>query len=272
MRILSIVTTVSIFIVYFAFVGLSNVAKNANSPQLGLSPVEFDLRFYHVPAIFFTSWRFTLVSFILMLAIFPRKRHIVKVKSEKKFGCSIKLMKLLLLWLKIGAIWGILKGTNKIRLYRSPWSDVDRVLLDDNSLQRVTFAVITFLMACDIFSAVTFNDKDKLYDWDEWIASIRTKNEKWGNKFLGALLASKEDEIEEKDIRLATKFLKLMASSKGDEEKDTALANMAKNLRNVIVSKASPLNAETSNAVAIEQEEFRVQQVQQADEISASIP
>jgi len=202
LRILSIVLTLCSFIVYFAFVGLMNVNKAADRLQLygdafrnlPAYDEERDMRFYHVICIFFTSLRFFAINVILVSSIFPQKRRILKVKISEKISFSIKLWKLLFICTKIILIWVILRGTGERTPLPSPWCDIDLVLLTPNSLLDMTFGIITGLMAFDIISSLLYNENDEVYDWNEWISSIKTKNEAWKYKILKVLLSSKEDE------------------------------------------------------------------------------
>lgn len=121
LRILSIILTLCICIVYFAFVGLSLVKIAADAIPIVVQ--EFDLSYYHVFGLFFSSWRFFCISFILLLSIFPQRHNIARIKISEKLQCAIKLGKLLTLWLKIIVIWVILKATRSAGFLPNPWSD-----------------------------------------------------------------------------------------------------------------------------------------------------
>lgn len=188
LRILSIILTLCTFVVYFAFVGLGNVKTAAKGLPIYGEDVELhDLRYYQVYGLFFSSWRFFLINIILLLSIFPQKCSIVQVKISGKFRCSIKLKKLVLLCIKIILIWVILKATRGAPILKSPWGDIDRILLSHNSLLNMTFSMISMLMFFDILSSIAFSEDHQLYDRDEWLASIKLKNENWINKFLNVL-------------------------------------------------------------------------------------
>ena len=155
------------FIFFLALVGLSEIKSAADLVKL-----DREIFWYHAIFANVTSFRW-----FISLAVSFFHRPVTKQMIWKIPG---KYLGLVWLPIRIGVLWGVLKGTGRTTA-RSPWGVYDEIILENSNLLNLILALLTVTMCADHISDYRRAEygQEECMKYKEFLSYMRERLDEW---------------------------------------------------------------------------------------------